>query len=311
MGMEILKPGPLTTVQDEGRFGYMKYGIGSSGVMDRKAYKAANELVGNSGGEAVLEATLMGPDIRFNEEAIIAVTGADMNPDIDGENIELYKSVRVHRGQTLHMAMAVKGCRSYIAVRGGIDVEKVMGSRSTNLKCGIGGYQGRKLEKGDILTIGITDDLDDHEIEMLNHKKISAEEFEPEITVRVIEGPQDNYFTEKGLESFYNTGYRVSAESDRMGIRLDGAVVESKNGTDIVSDGITFGSIQVPSSGKPIILMADHQTTGGYAKIATVVSEDLSLLAQARPGDTVKFKKTTIEYMQHRRSKWGRIFKWI
>ena len=310
MGMEIINPGPLTTVQDLGRFGYMNVGIGTSGVMDRQAYKIANELVGNTDGEAVLEATLMGPEIEFTSDAVIAVTGADMKPAIDGYSIGNYKAVKIVRGQRLKLGMAVSGCRAYIAVRGGIDVEKVMGSRSTNLKCGIGGFEGRNLRIGDLLKIGVSTELSNSELEKLNSKNYRGLEWNGNMTVRVIEGPQGDYFTEEGLKNFYSMEYKISPESDRMGIRLSGAKVESYNGTDIVSDGIAFGSVQIPSSGQPIVLMADHQTTGGYAKVATVVSEDLSLLAQARPGDLVHFEKVDIGDIQKRKSFFGRLFKW-
>ncbi len=308
MEIEILSAGPLTTVQDLGRFGYLESGIGSAGVMDRAAYAAANELVGNKNNEAVLELTLYGAQIRFSDEAVIAVTGADMNPVINGEAVEMYRALKVRTDDVLALGMAAAGCRAYIAVRGGIDVEPVMNSRSTDLKAKIGGFMGRKLSQGDILKIGESRALSHREEEKLFHKCLERPDYSGDVTVRVIEGPQEEYFTEKGIESFYGEAYKVLPESDRMGIRLSGDRVESKEATDIISDGIVFGSVQIPASGQPIILMADHQTTGGYAKIATVVSEDLSLLAQLKPGNTVSFVKADISEVQPGISWIGRIF---
>ncbi len=301
-GIEIINPGPLTTVQDLGRYGYLSSGIGSAGVMDAKAYRVANVLTGNKNGEAVLEITLCGGQIRFLQDTLAAITGADMEPEIDGKRVTNYETFEIKKGQILRMGMAVKGCRAYLSVRGGIDVEEVMNSRSTDLKAGIGGYKGRKLMAGDILKIGRCGS------EKISRRKEKSVDYGSEVTVRVIGGPQEDYFSEKGIRSFYSESYNVTPDSDRMGIRLKGAVIESDHGTDIISDGIVFGSVQVPASGQPIILMADHQTTGGYAKIATVVSGDLSLLAQVKPGDRVRFKKVSVEEVQPGRFFAGRIF---
>lgn len=291
-GMEIVFPGPMTTVQDGGRFGRQKYGIGPSGVMDEKAYRQANYLVGNAGTEAVLEATLMGPTICFLQDTVCAVTGADMKPELDGEPVGMNRAVWIRKGQTLRLAMAAEGCRSYLAFAGGITVPEVLGSRSTNLKCRMGGFEGRKLEKGDILPLSTeVTELSYYENDLKN-RKVNAAAYPHEISVRVIPGPQDAYFTKKGWKTFLTTTYTVSVNSDRMGCRLEGEVIEAKNGTDIVSDGIVDGSIQITAGGLPIILLADRQTTGGYAKIATVVSEDLPKLAQVRPGDKITFQKT-------------------
>ncbi len=295
MKMYITKSGSLTTVQDEGRFGYMEYGISESGAMDRVSYNEANKLIGNMNGEAALEFTLMGSDILFDADTIIAYMGAEMNARIDDVPIERGKAYKIKEGQKLMFGFAEEGIRSYLAVAGGIDVPVVLGSRSTNLKCRLGGYYGRKLVAGDELLIG---EFDIEEREQLVNNMINVKEYPHNIRVRAIKGPQDDYYTEAGLNTFFNTQYTVSVDSDRMGIRLQGESIESKNGMDIVSDGITFGSVQITSSGLPIILMADHQTTGGYAKIATVVKDDLQYLAQARPGDTVSFECVSINDMK-------------
>ena len=304
--INILRAGPMLTVQDRGRTGYMKYGIGESGVMDHKSYAEANRLVGNKDNEAVLEATLMGPKIQFESDCLIAVTGADMEASIESAPIERGKAIKVYAGQTLIMGFAKKGCRAYIAVSGGIDVPVVMGSRSTNIKCHIGGYEGRALKDGDKLPLGKENFAAGEEGKLLAQHEV-PEDYPEEIQVRVIMGPQDSRFTGNGIVSFLTETYTVSPQSDRMGIRLDGQKIESENGTDIISDGIVFGSIQITSDGDPIVLMADHQTTGGYAKIATVVYEDLHLLAQARPGCKVKFIRTDIKSFDSSRGLWNRL----
>lgn len=287
--IEIIQPGPLTTVQDAGRYGFQKYGIGPSGVMDLRAYEAANFLVGNMQGEAVLEATLMGPTIRFAQETIFALTGADMMPSLDGQSVPMNRALCAKAGQTLRLQMAVEGCRGYLAFAGGIDVPRVLGSRSTNLKCALGGFQGRKLAAGDILPLSDGMPGSESYLQELATRSVTAVPYPHEVTVRVIAGPQQDAFTRAGWRTFLHTPYQVSVNSDRMGCRLEGAVIEAKHGTDIISDGIVNGSIQVTAGGLPIILLADRQTTGGYAKIATVLSEDLPKLAQVRPGDVLRF----------------------
>ncbi len=309
MGIEVLQPGPLTTVQDLGRFGYLSRGIGNSGVMDRDAYRIANELTDNKNGEAVLEMTLCGGQLRFLQDTIAAITGAYMKPVLDDREIRIYEAFEIKKGQILQMGMAMTGCRAYLSVRGGIDVEKVLNSRSTDLKAGIGGYKGRKLMTGDILKIGLRQKPHPAELKKLQSYRAEIPVFQKEITVRVIEGPQAELFTTEGIDSFYSKSYTVTPDSDRMGIRLKGAVINGRQGTDIISDGIVFGSIQIPASGQPIILMADHQTTGGYAKIATVVSCDLGLLSQAKPGDSVRFKKVSVDEMQPKKFSLGGLFK--
>ena len=292
MSIVVKTPGPLTTVQDAGRFGYQSSGIRPCGVMDTAAYEAANILVGNENGEAVLEMTFLGAALTFQTAAWAALTGADMAATLDGASVERYRAIKIEAGQTLAVGMAASGCRGYLAVRGGINVPSVMGSRATDIGAKLGGFAGRALKAGDVLPTRAVDDWTPTDV------RCTPPVYESEITVRVIPGPQDDAFTPKGTDTFFSAPYEVSPNSDRMGIRLDGAEIESVNGTDIVSDGIVFGSVQVPSGGKPIVLMADHQTTGGYAKIGTVISFDLPKLAQARPGDTVRFVRISAEEAQ-------------
>ena len=292
MGIQIIKPGALTTVQDAGRYGYQSMGFSVSGVMDVRSFRIANMLLANDEKEAVLEATMLGPSLRFTEDCLFAVTGADMQPKLDGKEIPLYAAVCGRAGSVLELSVAREGARAYLAFAGGLDVPLVMGSRSTNLKCKIGGYEGRKLEAGDeILFRAPRASLPNMYKRYENIQEFAGHH----VTLRVVFGPQEDYFEEEGIRTFLSETYTVTQEYDRMGCRLDGPEIKSRSGVDIVSDGIAFGSVQIPANGKPIIMMADRQTTGGYAKIATVISTDLPRLAQCMPGDTVSFEAVSVE----------------
>lgn len=298
MSVKVIIPGALTTVQDAGRYGYQSSGIQTSGVMDHKAYEEANALVGNTGGEAVLEATLFGGVMEVTADTVAAVTGADMEPKVNNVPCGMNRPVLLRAGDTLSLDMAKSGCRSYIAFAGGVDVPVVLGSRSTNMKCRMGGYKGRPLQTGDAFETGLWGEEAAERYEEVRDRSFPAEAYTSPIEVRVIEGPQAEYFTEKGKETFYSARYTISDQSDRMGYRLEGEAIESVDGTDIISDGIAFGAVQVPASGRPIVLLADRQTTGGYAKIATVCSFDIPRLVQGKPGDTVCFRRISLEEAQ-------------
>ena len=291
--IKILDAGLLTTVQDLGRYGFQRYGVSASGVMDEYSAKIANKLVGNKVGEAVLETTLKGVQIEFLQNTAVAITGGNCDVTLNGTKIELWQSYLVNRGDILKMGICRSGLRNYLAFAGGIDVPIIMNSKSTNLKAKVGGFNGRKLMTGDVLSVGVGS------LETpLTLNKHYIPTYSKDIKVGVILGQQDDYFTEAGIKTFLNETYTVTQESDRMGIRLSsvsGATIEHKNGADIISDGITFGAIQVPGSGQPIVMMADRQTTGGYTKIGNVISSDLAKLAQATPGTKVKFVEYTLE----------------
>ena len=287
MKLTILSPGPLTTVQDSGRFGALGKGFSPGGAMDMDAMTVANLLVGNAPGVGVLEMTMLGITARFDCESAIALTGADMSTRLNDEPIARYASVAVHPGDVLTMGAASRGMRAYLAVTGGFDLPLVMGSVSTNLKCALGGFQGRKLKTGDELP------LNQSGAPFLPRQVSPPEDYPDCISLRVLLGPQDDAFMQKGIDTFLGCEYTVTDKADRMGIRLSGEIIESKNGVDILSDGIAAGSVQIPASGTPIIMMADRQTTGGYAKIATVISADLSRAAQARPGTRIRFVRVT------------------
>lgn len=290
MSIRVIKPGLLTTVQDWGRIGSQSIGFNVSGVMDRRSYRLANFLVGNYTDEAVLEMTALGGSFIFLESNYIAITGADMGATIEGVPAPMYQTIFVREGDTLSFSAAKSGMYTYVAFAGGLDVPQVLGSRSTNLKCAVGGFEGRKLKSGDILPFRNTlDHLGD-----LHIHKLTPEDFsQSEVTLRVIMGPQDDYFTHEGIHTFLHEPYKVTQNADRMGYKLEGEPIAYKDSVDIISDGIVFGSIQVPPAGQPIVMLADRQTTGGYAKIATVVSVDLPLLVQRKPGDTVRFHKVS------------------
>ena len=295
MSITVLNPGLMTTVQDQGRIGYQQFGVSVSGVMDPRSAALANILVGNDEKEAVLECTMMGPHLQFNQANCIAITGGDLMPTLDGKPIPNYTAVKVEAGQVLKFTMPKTGCRAFIAFAGGLDIPEVMGSRSTYMKAKIGGVEGRKLAKDDVIGFRAPK----AELKNMNFRSM-ASEFVPrkEYTVRVVLGPQDDYFTDAGIQTFLSEVYSVTAEFDRMGCRLEGAVIQHKEGGDIISDGIAFGAIQVPSSGKPIIMLGDRQTTGGYTKIANVISADFRILAQLKQGDKVRFEKVSVKAAQ-------------
>ncbi len=294
MAVKIVLPGAVMTVQDGGRYGYQEAGVQVSGAMDQMAFRNANYLVGNEETEAVLEVTLFGGTLEFTEDTITAITGADMEPVVDGDPVEMNCPLLIRKGQILTLGMTRQGCRTYLAFAGGIDVPLVMGSRSTNLKCAFGGYGGRALNAGDVLKLG-KPKLSFDRVKKRRTKGIETEKI---IEVRAVPGPQQEYFTEAGEKAFYSGTYTITDQSDRMGYRLKGPLVESKNGTDIISDAIPLGAVQIPPSGQPIVLLADRQTTGGYAKIAVVCSFDIPKLVQGRPGDKVRFLKTDVKTAQ-------------
>jgi biotin-dependent carboxylase-like uncharacterized protein len=296
--VEVIEPGLLTTVQDLGRHGYQRFGVPVGGAMDAFALRAANGLVGNPWDAAGLEMTVLGPRLRLPHGCLVAVTGADLGLRIGGREAPLWTAIRARAGSTVEYAGLRSGCRAYLAVAGGIAVPPVMGSRATYLEAGLGGYQGRALRAGDVLPIG------EWSLEAASWPGQRVPEgvipcYAQSVTVRVVLGPQDDHFSRRGLETFLSSAYRVSSASNRTGYRLAGPAVEHRASADIVSDGIPLGSIQVPADGQPILMMADRPTTGGYAKIATVASADIPLLAQLLPGASqVCFEATTIEDAQ-------------
>lgn len=289
MGFIVENPGILTTIQDLGRYGYEQFGVSPAGPMDLKAFKTANLLVNNPLGESALEATVLGPTLLFDEDNVIAVTGADMSPTLNGAPCPIYRAVAVRAGDHLALGGAKSGCRAYIAFAGGLNVPLVMGSRATALQNKVGGYQGRKLSKGDRIGFLSADAV-------LAHPRCAPVPAPAgkDAVVRVILGPQDDMFTAEGLNTFLSEPYTVSKDFDRMGCRLEGAQIAHNVDGNIISDGMATGAIQVPTSGQPIIMLAERQTVGGYTKIATVISVDLPVVGQCKTGDVIRFKAVDI-----------------
>ncbi len=287
----VLEPGIYTTVQDKGRYGYQKFGVPISGAMDQFAYRVANLLVGNPEDAAALEITILGPRLEILSEADIAVTGAEIPILLNDEPMEGWASFRVKPGDLLEIKQTARGCRAYLAVTGSIDVPVVMGSRSTYVGGRIGGYGGRPLRKGDILSRG--------EGRLLKARRRLPHEFIPtyprEILLRAIPGPQDDHFDE-GLDVFFGSEFRVTPNADRMGYRLEGPPVPHREGASrgIISEPSVPGGVQIPPDGQPIILLLE-QTVGGYPKIATVITPDIDRVAQAKPGDRVHFERVDLE----------------
>jgi len=304
--LEILKPGLLTTIQDGGRLAYLHMGIPESGCMDRRAFASANHLLGDPAGTPVLEMTYTGILARFTADTRFVLTGADMQASLQGTPVPTYTVTQAHAGDFISLQTSVTGRYGYLAVAGGFSVPEVLGSASTYVKCHIGGLTGYPLQATDRIPIGEegaaseTTAGQEPGLRGLFGRPCASAPFDltapsylshKEKTIRVILGPQQDRFTSAGIRTLLSAPYTVSSSSDRMGYRLEGPAIETVNGSDILSDGTVFGSIQVPASGKPIVLLADRQTTGGYAKIATVLSADLPAFVQSMPGTVIHFRK--------------------
>ena len=295
MGFRVLKGGMLTTVQDFGRNGYQSQGFSVGGALDVRSFKIANMLLDNPENEAVLEITLIGPELEFTADTIIAITGGDFSPRINGEPVNMYSAIYVKKGDVLKFGSARTGTRCYVAFSGYLDIPVVMGSRCTSLKSKIGGFKGRKLEAGDY----VGERIKRRYLPFFLSRKLTPPDYDGDDGVlRVVMGPQDGLFSKQGVETFLSSEYTVTGEFDRMGCRLDGPIIAPKKTSDIISDGIALGAIQVPSAGKPIILLADRQTTGGYAKIATIISADIPRLVQKKTDQKVRFQAVTVQEAQ-------------
>lgn len=285
----IERPGLFSSLQDFGRFGYQHFGISASGAMDTVSMQAANALVGNAPGEAVIEMTLLGlTAVMKADRCRLALAGADMPLAINGRPAEAWRAHELGEGDRIEIGSARTGMRACLAIAGGFDIAPTLGSLSTHSRSGIGGLDGRALRAGDLLPLKGAPPAPLLALPP-EHRPAGAG------PIRVVLGPQDDFFTPAGIETFLGSDYRVSEKIDRMGAQLDGPPIEHADGFNIVSDGIMNGSIQVPGNGRPLVLLADRQTTGGYPKIATVIEPDLPRLGQRRPGDIVRFRKVTAE----------------
>lgn len=297
--MEVLKPGAYTTVQDLGRVGHQHLGVPVSGAMDEVAHRLANALVGNPAGAASLEITLMGPALRLHADTVIACCGADLSASVDGMPVPLATAFPVKAGAILQFGRKVSGLRGYLAVQGGFTVPEVMGSASTYARAGFGGFAGRALRKGDVLHFASRTPC----LPVRSQAALAAETAllaaaDGQGPIRVVAGPEWQEFSPAARERWLGEPWRIGVQSDRMGYRLEGAVLERTTQTNLLSEPVTFGTVQVPPDGQPIVLMAERQTTGGYPRIAHVIAADLCRLAQCAPGDRVKFSRVDTDAAQ-------------
>lgn len=306
-----MKPGALSTLQDLGRTGFQHFGVPVCGAMDAWSHRLANRLVGNVDDEATIEITWMGPSLKFDRPVLVAITGADLSPRIGGRPLPRRGPLLVAGGARLDFGHRQNGVRSYLAVRGGFAVPRVMGSRSTYLRGSFGGFDGRALRQGDVLRL-VNDDgrhapglaMRWREGDVGFSTPDVARDIAPlpsddaPLTVRIVRDRHWTLFTADAQRALVEQPFRLSAQSDRMGFRLEGTILDLQRPADLLSEAVAFGTMQVPPDGNPIVLMADRQTTGGYPKIAAVASADLPMLAQAAPGRTVRFATITLAEAQ-------------
>lgn len=300
--LKIIKSGLQTTVQDLGRYGFQKYGVIASGVMDPYAHRIANLLAGNEEHAAALEITLVGPAIEFHAEAFIALCGGDLSPKINGTEVGMWRTIAVQKGDTLTFGAPRTGCRTYLAVSGGLAVPTVMNSKSTYIRAGIGGFQGRALQAGDEVELT---PLSPERAEALCHVKneeidwlIPPLRYSTNPIIRMMKGRQFHLFNSDSKKQIFTDSFSVSPHSDRMGYRLEGTGLFLEEPSELISEAVAFGSIQVPSDGNPIVLLADRQTTGGYPKIGQVISVDLPLISQLKPGEQLRFQEVSLKEAQ-------------
>lgn len=283
--LHVIKPGMLSTIQDRGRWGLQARGVPVAGPMDPVSHRLANAIVGNDPAAATLEVTLLGPEIVFDDDRAIAVTGAEFSLTAGDRSIPMHTRVLVPAHLPLRFGARQRGARAYLAVAGGIAVTPTLGSRATHLISAMGGLDGRPLRAGDRLPLG-----EQRHARRTPPVPPALTAMPPgEARIRVLPGPQDDYFVPSALDALQSAPYVVGPQSDRMGYRLEGPRLEHARGADIISDATPLGVLQVPASGQPILLMADRQTAGGYPKIATVITADMHPAGQLAPGDRIRF----------------------
>jgi len=297
MSIRVLRPGLLTTVQDLGRWGKQRYGVVVGGAMDTFALRMANLLVGNEEGAAALEVTLLGPALRFEQEAIVALCGGEFRATAGDVALPTWRPVFIERGSVLTCGSATCGCRGYLAIAGGIDVPIVLGSRSTYLHGKFGGHEGRALREGDLLNIAHST-LAGSRTPCAWRVGSVAPAYDDHPTIRVILGSEFDWLSSQCQEQLFHAEFVVTTQSDRMGYRLSGPKLQLQSPRELISEAVCPGVIQVPADGQPILLMADCATTGGYPKAACVASVDLPLAAQLRPGDRLRFAAISLAEAQ-------------
>jgi len=314
--IEVLSPGLLTTVQDLGREGFGPMGVSPSGAADPVSLRIGNRLVANAESAAALEMTLLGGAFVFSEGAITALTGSDFGATLGGGAVSPWTSFEVKPGQTLKLGPTRSGARCYLCVQGGISVPRFLGSASTHLLSGLGGHEGRALRKGDVLKIGDVRETGQkgigksagaarnarvlsrtgtlvYPVRACSPKALSK--LAPRKVLRVTPGPQTDWFPKAAQKAFYENAYRVTEEANRMGLRLEGPAIPGGAHGEMISEGVSLGAVQIAASGLPIILFVEQQTTGGYAKIANVISADLHSVGQLRPRDEIRFELVSFD----------------
>ncbi|MFT8871565.1 MAG: biotin-dependent carboxyltransferase family protein [Sporolactobacillus sp.] len=307
MTVTIAEKGFHATVQDLGRHGYQRFGIIVGGAMDSPSAQLANWLVGNAGGAAVIEYSFLGPTVCFDQPTVFAVTGAQSQPQLDEYAIRGGRPVLARKGQVLKIGGLIRGSRGYLAVSGGFDTPLWLGSRSTYERAGCGGYRGRALRATDRLPVGSLSAMQKRLLNRLLHHEADGfrwyaglrRSYRQPVVIRVMRDAQWALFTEASHRAFFSSDYRIGPASDRMGYRLEGEVIRRTEARDMFSEAVTFGSVQVPPGGQPIVLMADHQSTGGYPRIAQIAAVDLPVLAQLTPGQSIHFQAITCGEAEH------------
>ena len=288
MYIKVLKAGVQTTVQDLGRFGYSHFGISSSGPADLLSFRIGNIIVGNTKDLAALEMTLLGGDFEFDSDIEVAITGSQFNLSVNGKEAPHNEPIYVKKNQILSIGMTKKGARCYLSVKGGIKIQNYLNSKTTHVMSGMGGLMGRPLKKGDLLEINESDKINTPNISNKIHDINTS-------IIRINKGLQSSFFSEKTWNTFTSQTFTVSDVFSRMGIRLLCDPINSLKGNEILTEGIPLGAIQVPGGGEPIISFVEHQTTGGYPKIANVISADLCKVGQLKPGDKFQFELVSFE----------------
>jgi biotin-dependent carboxylase-like uncharacterized protein len=288
--LRVLSPGLLTTLQDLGRYGYAHLGVSASGPADSLSTRISNRLVGNDDNATVLEMTLVGGHFEFGCGSLIALAGADFASTLDGTPVPMNELVRARAGAILRCGSAPTGARCYLAIAGGFQIKPVLGSTSTHVMSGLGGLAGRPLKRGDMLPLNIGGAA----VRPRKLDQALIQKLCPRTSLRVTSGPQHHVFGEDGIKKLCSHAYLVSEDSNRVGLRLQGQAIEAILEPKMLTEGAALGAIQVPPGGQPIILFVEHQTTGGYPKVANVVSADLPSVGQLRPRDEIRFELVTM-----------------
>jgi antagonist of KipI len=287
----VLSPGFQSVIQDLGRPGFAHVGVSASGAADPLSFRIGNLIVGNAENTPALEMTLVGGEFEFLQRSVVTITGSDFGPTLDGQAAAMWSPFVVRNGQRLCFGATKSGARCYLCVRGGLGIKPVLGSVSTHIQTKLGGFQGRPLRKGDVIPLTSSSGV------RVETAKLDVKEVLAWLTgteIRVTPGLQEDYFSQSELEKFFSSTFEVLEDSNRMGLRLAGTLIKART-HDIITEGAPLGAIQIPPNEHPIILFVEHQTTGGYPKIANVIAADIPRVGQLRPRDRIRFKRVTVD----------------